>query len=126
MIKLFGELVCDQEKIKELAGIDLSERAILSIYAEIKYFDYLIREQKEVEKTQKYRDLIIPTNFDFKNMPGLSKELQEKLLIFKPENIAQALLIQGMTPAAISLLIFRIREFDKNLNWHKAQNCNQI
>lgn len=123
LIKLFGELFCDQEKIRQHAGIELSERAVLSIYAEIKYFDYLKREEREVEKTQKYRDLIIPKDFDFQNMPGLSKELQEKLLLFKPENIAQALLIQGMTPAAISLLIFRIREFEKNLMWKNQQNC---
>jgi tRNA uridine 5-carboxymethylaminomethyl modification enzyme len=117
LIKLFGELECDQQKIKECSGLDLSERAILSIYAEVKYFDYLKREAIEIEKAQKYRTLIIPKDFAFADMPGLSKELQEKLLLHKPENIAQAMLIQGMTPAAISLLIFRVRELDKQLHY---------
>jgi tRNA uridine 5-carboxymethylaminomethyl modification enzyme len=42
-------------------------------------------------------------------MPGLSKELQEKLTRHAPNNMAQAALIPGMTPAAISLLIFKVR-----------------
>ncbi|MDR3647222.1 MAG: tRNA uridine-5-carboxymethylaminomethyl(34) synthesis enzyme MnmG [Candidatus Babeliales bacterium] len=126
LIKLFGELECNQEKILELAGVELTERAILSIYAEVKYFDYLKRETLEIEKAQKYRMLIIPKDFDFKNMPGLSKELQEKLLLHAPENIAQAMLIQGMTPAAISLLIFRVRELEKQLSYRKETACQQL
>lgn len=126
LIKMFGELECDKKKIKEDSGLDLSERAILSIYAEIKYFDYLKRETLEIEKAQKYRALIIPKDFDFKNMPGLSKELQEKLFLFKPENIAQAMLIQGMTPAAISLLIFRVRELDKQIQYNIKNFCEQL
>jgi tRNA uridine 5-carboxymethylaminomethyl modification enzyme len=52
----------------------------------------------------------------YENVPGLSIELQQKLNKFRPSSIAQATLIQGMTPAAISLLIFKIRE---------CENCNQ-
>ena len=46
-------------------------------------------------------------------MPGLSIELQQKLVKYKPETIAQAQLIQGMTPAAIGILIFKIREVQR-------------
>ena len=45
----------------------------------------------------------------YKDMPGLSRELQEKLERYKPETIAQAALIPGMTPAALSLLILKTR-----------------
>lgn len=117
-----GELVklfCDdfenyKEKIEKILNVTLSERAAYNIYAEIKYYDYLKREEKEVEKIQKYRELEIPHDFDLKNLSGLSKELQEKMFKHKPKNIAQAMLISGITPAAISLLIFKIREFNKN------------
>jgi tRNA uridine 5-carboxymethylaminomethyl modification enzyme len=48
-------------------------------------------------------------NINYSKIPGLSVELQQKLLSYKPENIAQAQLIPGMTPAAISILIFQTK-----------------
>jgi tRNA uridine 5-carboxymethylaminomethyl modification enzyme len=119
LLKVFGLNECDFDAIKayvlklgtelNFGEKDLSHRALQIIYAEVKYEEYLKREQKEIEKAQKYRDLVIPANVDFTDTPGLSKEIQEKLAHHKPETIAQALLIPGMTPAAISLLIFRCR-----------------
>ncbi|HLB40532.1 MAG TPA: FAD-dependent oxidoreductase, partial [Candidatus Babeliales bacterium] len=113
LLKLFGELTCDADVIRALAsknlGLTLSGRAIEIIYAEIKYAEYLKREQQEVAKSVKYRELAIPADLDYKQIDGLSKELQEKLIKHAPTNIAQAMLIRGMTPAAISLLIFRSR-----------------
>ncbi len=113
LLKLFGELECDPQTIYNLAklnlDLNLSGRAIEIIYAEIKYAEYIKREQKEIDKSVKYRDLAIPTTLDFKLIPGLSKELQEKLIKYQPQNIAEANLIKGMTPAAISLLIFKSR-----------------
>lgn len=88
----------------------LSSRTIASIHAELLYGPYLKREEREIEKTQQYQELIIPEEFDYKVIPGLSVELQQKLTKYRPKTIAQAALIQGMTPAAISLLIFKIRE----------------
>lgn len=93
-----------------LTNYHLSERALLSLSAEIRYGPYIDREIKEVEKAQKFQELSIPPWFDYQNLPGLSTELQEKLIRYKPTTIAQATLIQGMTPAAISLLIFKVRE----------------
>lgn len=113
LLKQFGELECDPQAIYNLAklnlDLNLSGRAIEIIYAEIKYAEYIKREQKEIDKSVKYRDLAIPATLDFKLIPGLSKELQEKLIKYQPQNIAEANLIKGMTPAAISLLIFKSR-----------------
>ncbi|HBS47967.1 TPA: tRNA uridine-5-carboxymethylaminomethyl(34) synthesis enzyme MnmG [Candidatus Dependentiae bacterium] len=91
----------------------LNSRVLLNIHAEIKYEGYLQREVREVEKASRYQSLHIPQNFDYKDLPGLCVELQQKLTKFKPANIAQAQLIPGMTPAAISLLIFQIRICEK-------------
>ena len=88
----------------------LSERAALAIHAEIRYEPYIQRELKEVERSNYYQSLAIPQTFIYKDLPGLSKELQQKLSKHKPATIAQAALIPGMTPAALSLLIFRARE----------------
>lgn len=109
LLKLVGELECDIEALKQQVPTHASERALLTIYAEIRYAPYLEREEKEIAKTKQYQELIIPDDFDFKQLPGLSNELQQKLIKHKPNTIAQASLIPGMTPAAISLLIFRTR-----------------
>lgn len=99
-----------KEYIKTLCEEQINSRVLTSIYAEILYEPYKKRELREVEKSEEYRELAIPATFDYRGIPGLSRELQEKLGRHRPQTIAQAGLIQGMTPAAISLLIFRVRE----------------
>lgn len=96
-------------------------RALQTIYAEILYGPYIKREEKEVEKTLHYQQLALPADFDYNNIPGLSIELKQKLTKYKPETIAQAALIQGMTPAAISLLIFKVREYMQAFDRKKHQ-----
>lgn len=96
--------------VKNLTCLELSERNALSVYAEVRYGPYLIREELEIKKREKFSQLNIPENFEYKNLPGLSIELQQKLAKHKPKNISQAALIPGITPAAISLLIFKTRE----------------
>lgn len=86
----------------------LSDRALLQVYAELKYAPYIERETREIEKSLRYQKLSIPACFNYENLPGLSKELQEKLTRHRPATIAQAQLIPGITPAAISLLIFKL------------------
>ena len=100
--------------IKAACPASTASRVLTSVYAEILYNPYKQRELREVEKSEEYRELIIPATFSYKDMPGLSRELQEKLVHHKPQTIAQAGLIQGMTPAAISLLIFRVRELTRS------------
>ncbi len=87
----------------------LSSRALLSVHAEVKYAGYLHKEQMETEKAARYQQLVIPASFDYAQLPGLSNELAQKLRHYGPKNIAQAQLIPGMTPAAISILIFQLR-----------------
>lgn len=98
-----------KELTHALLDVVLHSRLLLSIHAEIKYAGYLDREEKEVEKARKYQELVIPTEFNHRAISGLSAEMQEKLTRYKPKTIAQAQLIPGMTPAAISILIFQIR-----------------
>jgi tRNA uridine 5-carboxymethylaminomethyl modification enzyme len=111
LLKLFGDLEFNHNNINQAAGKQLPERVAQIINAEIRYEPYLAREAKEVQKAQLYKTLEIPADFVYDNMPGLSKELQEKLKKHRPATIAQAALISGITPAALSLLIFKIREY---------------
>ncbi|MDR3550302.1 MAG: tRNA uridine-5-carboxymethylaminomethyl(34) synthesis enzyme MnmG [Candidatus Babeliales bacterium] len=114
LLKLFGELECNVDAIKASTTQTLSERGIQNIYAEVRYEPYIAREEKEVQKNKQFQELIIPATFDYTDMPGLSIELRQKLTKYKPESIAQAALIQGITPAALSLLIFRVRDRSRN------------
>lgn len=124
IVKMLGEVTeFDKEKMQQIAGAELSDRALYSLFAEIKYYDYIKREEREIEKSQKYRDLIIPSTLSFNDVPGLSKEAQEKLNMHKPQNISQAMLISGITPAAISILIFTIREMEKLKNQSNCSDC---
>ena len=123
LLRLFGQDESDKRKLAEYlnqnGSLGLSERALQIIHAEIRYEPYITREKQEIKKSATFKTLMIPEQFDYAQIPGLSKELQQKLTKHKPHNIAHAALIPGMTPAAISLLIFRISDFTKALKNEK-------
>jgi len=91
----------------------LSARALIRIYAEIRYAGYIEKEQREVEKVLKNKDVIIPEDFSYKAMPGLSTELTKKLEYHRPKTLAQLDLIPGMTPAGVSLILFHLNQNKK-------------
>ncbi len=74
-----------------------------------KYQGYIDRQQEEVEKSREQESLSLPTDIDFRNVRGLSKEVQMKLNQHKPETLGQASRVQGITPAAISLLLVYLK-----------------
>lgn len=110
LLRMFGQDECDKNKLLEYISTPLSERALQIVHSEIRYEPYIAREKQDIKKTAHFKDLVIPTDFNYFDIPGLSKELQQKLSKHKPDTIAHAALISGMTPAAISLLIFRVKE----------------
>lgn len=110
LLRIFGQDECDKNKILEYISTPLSERALQIVHSEIRYEPYITREKQEIKKTAHFKDLVIPAQFNYYDIPGLSKELQQKLTKNKPQSIAHAALIPGMTPAAITLLIFRVKE----------------
>ena len=74
-----------------------------------KYQGYIDRQQIEVEKNREQENLRLPDDLDYARVRGLSKEVQLKLNQHQPETIGQAARIQGMTPAAISLLLVYLK-----------------
>jgi tRNA uridine 5-carboxymethylaminomethyl modification enzyme len=75
-----------------------------SVETEIKYAGYLDQQRKSIEKLKKAEEHTIPHWFDYTNVSGLSREIQEKLLRVRPQTIGQASRIPGVTPAALSLI----------------------
>jgi tRNA uridine 5-carboxymethylaminomethyl modification enzyme len=73
----------------------------------VKYAGYLERQDLEIARSRRNEDTAIPPGFDYA-LPGLSAELQAKLIRVRPETIGQAQRIPGMTPAAISLLLVQL------------------
>jgi tRNA uridine 5-carboxymethylaminomethyl modification enzyme len=74
-----------------------------------KYQGYIDRQQDEVEKSRSLETLQLPADIDYAQVRSLSKEVQLKLNQHKPETIGQASRIQGVTPAAISLLLVHLK-----------------
>jgi tRNA uridine 5-carboxymethylaminomethyl modification enzyme len=113
LIHGFADNTQSQEVVAALTGKKLSPRACQTIQASIKYAPYIERETLEVEKLKKYQTMRLPSDFNYLATDGLSIELRQKLTRHKPETIAQATIIPGMTPAALSLLILKIKILQK-------------
>ena len=76
---------------------------------EASYAVYMQRQGADVAHIKRDEDRLIPADFDFGSLAGLSNELKQKLGTVKPYDVAQASRIDGMTPAAISLLLVHLR-----------------
>jgi tRNA uridine 5-carboxymethylaminomethyl modification enzyme len=81
---------------------------------QVRYAGYLTRQAGEVERNQRNENTLIPSDFDYELLQGLSSELREKLQKTLPESIGQAARIPGMTPAAISLLLIFLKRHRGN------------
>ncbi|MDQ2065179.1 tRNA uridine-5-carboxymethylaminomethyl(34) synthesis enzyme MnmG [Xinfangfangia sp. CPCC 101601] len=74
------------------------------------YAQYASRQSADADDIRRSEAMVIPESFDYAALSGLSSELKGKLQRFKPENIHQAMQIEGMTPAAITLLLANLRK----------------
>ncbi len=83
---------------------------------QIKYQGYIDRQQDEIERLKRQEGTVLPADFDYENMQGLSTEIKQKLISAKPENIGRASRIPGMTPAAISLLLIYLKKQHSSSN----------
>jgi tRNA uridine 5-carboxymethylaminomethyl modification enzyme len=76
---------------------------------QIRYAGYLDRQQAEIERQRRAAEQVIPEDFDYRTVKGLSAEITEKLERSRPHTIDQASRIPGMTPAAISQLLVYLK-----------------
>jgi tRNA uridine 5-carboxymethylaminomethyl modification enzyme len=77
---------------------------LLSLETDIKYEGYLQRQQADVERARRLESRRIPVSFAYAGIPGLSREMVERLGAIRPETLGQASRIPGVTPAAVSIL----------------------
>ena len=83
----------------------LNEDVVTSVEVSIKYAGYIEREKMQAEKNNRLEYIRIPDDFDFDALQGLTIECRQKLNKYKPETIAQASRISGVSPADISVLL---------------------
>lgn len=92
----------------ELQAID--RRVADAVEIEAAYAVYMDRQTSDIVQVRREEERVIPADFDFSALSGLSNELKQKLSVARPKNIAQASRLDGMTPAAISLLLAHLRK----------------
>jgi tRNA uridine 5-carboxymethylaminomethyl modification enzyme len=116
LIDLIGRNTIDAPKfdklVPTLASIDdyLKEQIII----EAKYYRYIQKQQKQIEKMKKMLKATIPENFSFKGLAGLSNEVIEKLEKHRPPTLYNASLISGITPAALDIIHLNINIKSQN------------
>jgi tRNA uridine 5-carboxymethylaminomethyl modification enzyme len=88
----------------------IDEKVAEQVEIDAKYSGYINRQQDEVDKLQRHENTVIPADFDYKKISGLSNEIKQKLTDAQPQTLARASRIPGVTPAAISLLLVMLKK----------------
>jgi tRNA uridine 5-carboxymethylaminomethyl modification enzyme len=82
---------------------------IEQVEIQAKYQGYIERQKDEVEKSLAHESMPLPSDLDYSEVHGLSFEVRQKLAQGRPQTLGQASRLQGMTPAAISLLLVHLK-----------------
>lgn len=91
-------------------GVAVTDQKVAEqVEIQAKYHGYIERQRDEIERGEQYETLTLPPDLDYREVRGLSKEVQQKLNQYKPETVGKASRISGVTPAAISLLLVHLK-----------------
>lgn len=100
----------DLTAIDGLAPETSNHQAHEQVEIQIKYAGYIARQQDEIDKQLRHENTLLPKDFDYSKVSGLSNEVVAKLTDVRPSTIGQASRISGITPAAISLLLVYLKK----------------
>ncbi|WP_444929123.1 tRNA uridine-5-carboxymethylaminomethyl(34) synthesis enzyme MnmG [Microbulbifer sp. SSSA002] len=99
---------------RDVAGLKgeavTDEQVAEQVEISAKYAGYIDRQREEIERLQAYEDTPIPADFDYSDISGLSNEVKQKLGETRPDTLARASRIPGVTPASISLLLIQLKK----------------
>ena len=113
--KITGTDLCKRNdfSLKDLSKIaKLKGESFEQTYFDIRYSGYIKKQQRELEKIKNLEEFKLGLIFDYKEVIGLSGELQEKLNYHKPKDLQEVTNIEGITPAAISVLTIHLKKID--------------
>ena len=115
--------------IKVFNGASLPRLVGEQVEIQVKYEGFIARQQQMVDKQRKLENYAIPEDFDYVGIPGLSREVEEKLKEIRPMTLGQAARISGVTPSSITLLMAlleqRFRSRRNNGNEESKIESNQ-
>lgn len=115
LVDLIGRNSIDAAKFDKLVPSysSMDEYIKEQIIIEAKYYRYIQKQQKQIEKMKKMLKASIPDDFSYRGLPGLSNEVIEKLEKHKPPTLFNASLISGITPAALDIIHLNLNMFSK-------------
>jgi len=110
----------DEVSMEELSSVwpemsDIPREILSQLQKDARYAPYIDRQKREIEALQQDEGLRIPDELSFNNVPGLSSELIEKLEAARPKTLAHASRIEGITPAALAVILVRIKQGSEKL-----------
>ena len=90
-------------------AVSLPPEVLEQVEIQAKYQGYIDRQRDEVARQSAYETLALPDSLDYSEVIGLSREVCQKLQTHRPQTLGQAARIQGVTPAAIGLLLVHLK-----------------
>jgi tRNA uridine 5-carboxymethylaminomethyl modification enzyme len=111
-LEIIGQRNVNMAKIRQVFpnipthSITIEKQVIIDAH----YKGYLTRQSKDIKSFKRDEAVVIPQNLKYETLSGLSNEIKSKLIEVKPKTLGQAIRIDGMTPAAIIILISHIKK----------------
>ena len=107
-----GEVQPDvsRETLQQELGVALADAVIEQVEIATKYAGYIGKQTEDVERAAHFEHLRLPPDLDYNQVPALGFEVRQRLNKHRPETLGQASRLQGITPAAISLLLVHLKK----------------
>ena len=111
-LEVMGQRKVNMAKIRQIfRDIPLFPVSIeKQVVTDAHYMGYLKRQERDIKSFKKDESVIIPKDLNYENLSGLSNEVKSKLISIRPKTLGQAIRIDGITPAAVIILLSHIRK----------------
>ena len=111
-LEVMGQRKVNMSKIRQIfTDVPMFPNLIeMQVVTDAHYLGYLKRQERDIKSFQKDESVIIPKNINYRNLSGLSNEVKSKLIAIKPKTLGQAIRIDGITPAAVIILLSHIKK----------------
>ncbi len=115
-LEVMGQRKVNMAKIRQIfRDIPLFPASIeKQVVTDAHYLGYLKRQERDIKSFKKDESVIIPKDLNYENLSGLSNEVKSKLISIRPKTLGQAIRIDGITPAAIIILLSHIKKLKFN------------
>ncbi|GAA0826278.1 MULTISPECIES: tRNA uridine-5-carboxymethylaminomethyl(34) synthesis enzyme MnmG [Marinomonas] len=110
LLKRPNVVYSDIANLKNAPETPVDEQVSEQVQIAVKYAGYITRQAEDIERLRRQENTELPADLDYSKMEGLSNEIKQKLTQSRPATLAAASRIQGVTPAAVSLLLIHLKK----------------